>query len=140
MPATETMRVYTDGASRGNPGPAAIGYVILDKAGELIERNARNVGKRTNNEAEYEALLLAMDRVLTLGFDRAEFFSDSELMVRQINGRYRTKNERLKVLADMVKAKKAEFASFKLTHVVRENRGTQLADAIVNEALDRAGF
>lgn len=132
--------MYTDGASRGNPGPAAIGYVAFTGSGNLIGKGSRCIGKHTNNEAEYEALLWAMERVLALGHDRVEFFSDSELMVRQVNGRYRTRNERLIALSKKVEAAKSGFASFRLSHVVRENRGTELADVLVNEALDKAGF
>lgn len=133
------LSVYTDGASRGNPGPAAIGFAIYDSVGNLIEKDAKFVGRRTNNEAEYEALIWGLERVRERSCSKIRAFSDSELVVRQINGEYRISEERLKKYANTVRANKSLFESVKLSHVPRENPRTMLVDEMVNLALDRAG-
>lgn len=132
--------LYTDGASRGNPGPAAIGYAIYDTAGNLIERNARTVGRRTNNEAEYEALIWGLQRAAERGVRKIKVCSDSELVVKQINGIYRITEERLRQYADRVFAAARLFESFEISHVARENPRTRMVDEMVNAALDLAGF
>lgn len=138
MGQSKKIQVFSDGASRGNPGPAAIAYAIYDESGVLIDSGARSIGRATNNEAEYQALLLAMERACFHSKDTAHFFSDSELVVRQVNGRYRTKNERMRGYLQKVLSKMTSFREVRVTHVPRENERTQLVDKMVNDVLDRA--
>lgn len=140
MPAQKSLMVYTDGAARGNPGPAASGYAIFSHDGNLLDKGAKYIGRRTNNEAEYEALIWAIQRAKSFSSGNVKFHSDSELMVRQVNGVYRVKKEHLMPLVEMVKAGASGFLSFKLVSVPREDERVQLVDWLVNDALDRQGF
>lgn len=132
--------IYTDGAARGNPGPAASGYAIFGPDGRLLDKDAKCIGRRTNNEAEYEALIWAIQRTKEFTRGDVRFHSDSELMVRQVNGVYQVKKEHLRALVDKVKAEASGFSGFRLVHVPRENERIQLVDALVNDALDGQGF
>ncbi len=134
----QPLSLYTDGASRGNPGPAAIAYAIYDQSGELVEEEARCIGKHTNNEAEYEALLWGLQKVTERRCTMVRAFSDSELVVRQVNGKYKARDRRMEVYVDRVRKYKEIFESFELTSVPRENERTRLVDEMVNDALDRA--
>ena len=129
--------MYADGASRGNPGPSAVAYAIYDSGGNLLEKDSKTIGRHTNNEAEYQAMLWGLEKVMERRCDSVIVFSDSELIVRQINGKYRVMDERLKKLASMVAVDRKMFGSFKLRHVKRENPRIQLVDALANEALDK---
>lgn len=140
MTAGADIYVYTDGAARGNPGPAASGYAVFDASGRLLDKGAKHIGRRTNNEAEYEALLWAIQRVSAISLGRVVFHSDSELIVRQVNGVYRVKKEHLKPLVEDIRALASAFKSFRLVNVPREDERIQLVDALVNETLDREGF
>ena len=128
--------VYTDGASRGNPGPAAIGYAIFDPSGKCLERNTRFIGEHTNNEAEYEALLWALERAGTYTTESVKFHSDSELVVHQVNGVYQVKKEHLRKYVDRIQSAVGRFRSFRLVYVPRENPKIVLVDGIVNKVLD----
>ncbi len=136
MPDSSSILVYTDGAARGNPGPAAIGYAIFNLSGKCLERNGKRIGERTNNEAEYEALIWALERVSSYTRDSVKFHSDSELVVHQVNGVYAVKKERLKEYVERIGAARGRFRSFRLIHVPRENPRLQMVDSIVNKALD----
>ncbi len=130
-------RVRTDGASRGNPGPAAIGVSIEDEAGEEIASASEAIGVATNNVAEYRALTRALELLAGLEARRAEFLLDSELIVRQMNGQYRVKDPKMKILHAEVTRGLTRFTEAVFRHVPRaENKR---ADALANEALDRAG-
>lgn len=131
--------LVTDGASRGNPGPSAIGYGIYDQDWTPLEERAEYIGRATNNEAEYRALLAALDKAGRFSTDEVEHLSDSELLVRQLNGQYQVRAVNLKPLFDKVSGKKNQFRSVKHRHVPRTNRHVQKIDLLVNEALDRAG-
>jgi ribonuclease HI len=135
MPETGGLTVYTDGASRGNPGPAAYAYVIA-RGSELLAEEAGCLGEMTNNQAEYTALVRALEHALELGpEDRVVLHSDSELMVKQLNGEYRVKNEELKPLYEQALRLRRQFqkpVSFR--HVRREYN--KRADELCNEALD----
>ncbi len=131
------LLVYTDGASRNNPGNAAIGYAMFAPDGAELEKGAKFVGTRTNNEAEYEALIWALDRAAAVTKGKVKFHSDSELMVLQVNGVYEVKNERMRAHYVQVKERTKGFKSFKLVHLPRDNPRIQLVDGLVNEALDR---
>jgi ribonuclease HI len=123
----------TDGGSRGNPGPAGAGFVI-EHDGEIICRGGRFLGSQTNNVAEYEAMIWGLENVSALGFSDVTVFADSELLVKQINGQYRVKNEGLKPLFVRTLRVLRSFTTWKVTHVRREQNAE--ADAMANDAMD----
>jgi ribonuclease HI len=130
---TEKIIIYTDGGARGNPGPSAIGAVVGD------ERYAEYIGEATNNVAEYKAVILALTKAkeqlgARAGDSSLEVYSDSELLVNQMNGSYRVKEETLKVLFGVVSRLRTEFRDVSFTHIPREKNA--VADALVNEVLD----
>lgn len=130
------LKVYVDGASRGNPGDAGIGIVMLDENGNVIKEMSDYIGQTTNNIAEYTALVTALKEAIEVGCEEIEVFSDSELMVKQINGQYQIKNEGIKRLYSQVSQLMKEFKSFSINHVKREfNRR---ADELANEGIDMA--
>lgn len=133
------MLVYTDGAARGNPGPAAIGYAMFDADGECVERDGRYIGQHTNNEAEYEALLWAIDRTARRTRGPVKFHSDSELVVHQVNGVYKVRKTHLRDYVESIQSAARDFESFRLVYVPRENSRIQLVDGIVNQVLDERG-
>lgn len=126
--------IYADGASRGNPGPAAIGAIIKDKQGRLITTIAQSIGRATNNQAEYKAIIAALEHAITLGANQVEIHSDSELVVRQINGEYRVKKATLKPLYQQVKQLQSQLKSFTITHIPRQQNIE--ADNLANKALN----
>ncbi len=128
-------RARTDGASRGNPGPAALGVSIEDEAGNEIASASEAIGITTNNVAEYRALLRAMDLLAELGARRVEFLLDSELIVRQMNGEYRVRDAKMKVLYEQAYRKLTRFLTARFLHVPRGENAR--ADALANEALDK---
>ena len=125
--------IHIDGASRGNPGDAAYAVVIRPPGREPVEEFGA-LGKETNNVAEYTALVRALERAKILGLKRLHIHSDSELLVKQVNGEYRVKNEDLKWLLDEAKGLMGQFASVRLTHVPRGQN--KRADELCNQALD----
>ena len=126
--------IYTDGASRGNPGPAAIGAVIFDETGRQVHTVSRRIGRATNNEAEYQAAIAALEAALALGARRVELRMDSELVVRQLSGRYKVRNPGLIPLHNRIRYLRKLFDSVSIVHVPRaQNRE---ADRLANEALD----
>ena len=129
----ESLVVYVDGGSRGNPGPAGAGAIIKDGAGNPVKSLHRYLGVATNNVAEYEALILALTEARELT-SRIEVFADSELVVKQIKGIYRVKNPALKELFGRAKKLIASFDSFKITHIRRELNSE--ADHLANKAMD----
>ena len=123
-----------DGASRGNPGPASYAVVIRDPAGKIILELAKNIGRETNNVAEYYALLAALDYATGNGISSLRIRSDSELLVRQMQGRYKVKSADLKPLHERASKMARQLGYFAIEHVRRElNRD---ADALANVALD----
>ncbi len=133
---TETWVVYTDGASRGNPGPASIGAVVIDPTGQIRREISETLGVTTNNVAEYKALIAALEAALELGARRAEVRMDSELIVRQMTGQYRVKNPGMIPLFTRVLALRRQFDNVDFQHVPRAQN--KLADALANRALDAA--
>jgi ribonuclease HI len=127
------LTIHTDGAARGNPGPAAFAYVITRDGQPDIEENGC-MGSATNNVAEYTALVRALRHAVQLGAERVSLFSDSELMVKQMNGEYRVKNEDLKPLFQEAKRLAAEIGDVTFRHVRREQNSR--ADQLCNESLD----
>ena len=130
-------RLYTDGGARGNPGPAAFAYVIQDEHGEVLAAHGEAIGVATNNVAEYSALIAGLEKALELGVDELEVVSDSELMVKQMRGEYRVKNEALRELSVRATQLAREIGPVSYTAVRREHN--KLADQLVNDALDAAG-
>lgn len=131
-----SLKIFTDGGSRGNPGPAACGFVVMRGDKEIAE-GGRYLGDTTNNVAEYSAVLLAIDWLNSNQEDhkKATFFVDSELLVKQVVGEYKVKNPRLRNLYNLVKEKiKVLNLDIKFVHVKREKN--QRADSIVNKVLD----
>lgn len=130
------LRLFTDGAARGNPGKSGAGVVIEDENGMRLAGRHRYLGEKTNNEAEYLALIDGLRAIQEWKPDRVEIFMDSKLVVEQINNRYRVKEERLKALHDQARALMAGM-QVRVTHVEREkNKG---ADALANKAIDKHG-
>lgn len=127
------MTIYTDGAARGNPGPAAFAYVLKQDGRPDVEANGK-LGDTTNNVAEYTALVRALEHAQTLGARRVRVHSDSELMVRQMQGRYKVKNEGLLPLYEQARDLASDFEHVTYEHVRREANGR--ADKLCNEALD----
>jgi ribonuclease HI len=129
------LSIHTDGASRGNPGPAAYAFVLARPGGAIIEE-ADCLGRTTNNQAEYTALVKALERALELGPDhRVVLHSDSELMVKQMNGEYRVKNPELLPLYERAEALARKFKGGVTFRHVRRAQNSR-ADALCNEALD----
>lgn len=128
--------IWVDGASRDNPGPAAIGAVIKDGQGRLRARLSQRIGTKTNNQAEYRAVIAALEEAISLGARQVELYSDSELVVKQINGRYRVKNAALKPLYQQVKQLQSLLESFTITYIPRWQNAE--ADNLANAALDLA--
>jgi ribonuclease HI len=130
------LKIFFDGASRGNPGPAAIGAVISKATGGTVCELSETIGKATNNFAEYTALIRALEEAKKLGAGAVECFSDSELVVRQMTGVYKIKSKTLFPLAQRVQTLGREFENFSLKHVPRsENRR---ADKLASEALKKS--
>lgn len=126
--------INTDGAAKGNPGPAGIGAVIKDVAGAVVAEVYEYLGETTNNQAEYQALIAALKRAEKLGGEELQVFADSELMVKQIAGIYKVKNEGIKPLFEEVKQMIKMFKSVSVKHVPREKN--READALANKAID----
>jgi ribonuclease HI len=127
--------VNVDGGSRGNPGPAAIAAVVIDPAGEVLAERAERIGEATNNVAEYRALLLGIDLANQLGADQVEFVGDSMLIVEQVRGNWRVKQEHLRPLHAEVTEALRDLGSWSIRHVRRGEN--ERADELLNDALDR---
>ncbi|MFC1928233.1 ribonuclease HI family protein [Chloroflexota bacterium] len=125
--------VFTDGASKGNPGPAAIGAAIKDEQGRLVTSISQGIGHTTNNQAEYKAIIAALEQTIKLGAAQVEIRSDSELVVRQITGQYRVKKASLKPLYLKVKQLQSQLESLTITHIPRQQNTA--ADILANMAL-----
>ncbi len=127
-------RLSTDGGARGNPGPAAYAYVLEAEDGTVLDARGQAIGVATNNVAEYRALVEGLRRAVETGIDEVEVVSDSELIVKQMRGEYRIKNETLRVLAREAEELARQIGRVTYTAVRREHN--ELADRLVNEALD----
>ena len=133
-PSGRLVRVFSDGAARGNPGPAGAGAVLIDADGNVIARLGRYLGKQTNNVAEYQGLILGLEHARQLGFRNVEVRADSQLLVRQLKGEYAVKHAGLKPLhAEAIRLLRS-FEHADVQHVPREENA--LADAMSNRAID----
>jgi len=137
MPATFTL--CSDGGARGNPGPAAIGIVLVDQDGKIIQQYKAAIGVATNNQVEYRALLKGMELAAIYWKGDLACISDSELLIKQLNGQYRVKNEELRALFFQVKKAESPFRHVTYKHVPRTHDLAVVADRLVNEALDEQG-
>ncbi len=126
--------INTDGTAEPNPGPAAIGATIKDEQGKVIATISQRIGRATNNQAEYRAIIAALEKALSLGARQVDIRSDSELVVRQLNGRYRVKKASLKPLYQQVKQLSSQFEGFNITHIPREQN--KEADRLAGMALN----
>jgi len=132
----EKLLIYTDGASRGNPGPAGIGIVICNESGKIVKQYEEFIGNATNNIAEYRALIKALELASSFPVGEVDCFSDSELMVKQLNGEYRVKSEKLGKLFLQVREKEKQFEKVNYSHVPREEGLIKRADKLANLAID----
>ena len=130
------VKVFSDGGSRGNPGPGAIGVVILDEQNNEIEKFKDCIGYTTNNRAEYHALIKGLDLAAKYTRDTVHCHLDSELVVRQIQGLWRLKNDELRALFHEAKDKERPFKRVIYTHVRRTNPTMRKADKLLNEAIE----
>jgi ribonuclease HI len=128
--------VNVDGGARGNPGPAAIGILVRNGDGQVLEEVGERIGEATNNVAEYRALLRGIELAAAQGADDLDLIGDSELVVRQVEGRYKVKNAGMKELHAEVKRALENFDSWSIRHVRRAENAD--ADRLVNQALDGA--
>jgi ribonuclease HI len=129
-------RLFTDGGARGNPGPAAFAYVLEAEDGTVLAAYGEAIGVATNNVAEYRALVAGLEKAVEVGVSELEVVSDSELLVKQMRGEYRVKNRALQELSVQAARYVRELEGISYTAVPREQN--ELADRLVNEALDRA--
>lgn len=140
----EKIQIYTDGGSRGNPGPAAIGIVFYNTSGEIIHKYKKSIGQATNNEAEYSAILEALQLLVkskwfldnNIECGGVDCFLDSQLVVEQLNGRYKIKQSHISEFVNSIKSIIIQSGlEVSFTHISREKN--KLADKLVNEALDK---
>jgi len=129
-------RLFTDGGARGNPGPAAYGFVLEDEDGTVLASEGEPIGIATNNVAEYSGLIAGLRKAVELQLPAVEVVSDSELMVKQMRGEYRVKNEALRELSAEAGRLARELGKVEYRHVKRAHN--ELADKLVNDALDAA--
>lgn len=134
-PSSEWIVAYCDGGSRGNPGPAGFGVYIEDEAGSVLAEESEFLGKRTNNFAEYSALLAAIEFAISHGHSRLRVIADSELMVKQMKGQYRVNSPELRPLYEKARRRILELEKFEIRHVLREKN--RHADRLANLAMDR---
>jgi ribonuclease HI len=130
--------LYTDGGARGNPGPAAIGVVIYDQSKKIVREVGQFLGVATNNQAEYQALIRGLKEAINLNAQSLACYLDSELIVKQVHGKYKVREEGLKPLIGQVLKLVKNFESVDFHHVPREKN--KLADKLVNDTLDKAGY
>lgn len=135
-PQRRALVLHVDGGARGNPGPAAIGVVISDPDGELVDEVAERIGSATNNVAEYRALLRGLERARELGASELEIIGDSELIARQVTGVYKVKHPAMRPLHEQASAALRGFERWNFRTVPRAQNAR--ADALVNAALDAA--
>jgi len=130
----KTITIYSDGGSRGNPGPSAGAFVIFDVNNNPISKGSEYIGITTNNQAEYHGLLLGLEKAIELGIQKVEFRIDSMLVVNQLKGLYSIKNRELWPVNDRIKLLLEKISEFKFTHIPRELN--KVADSLVNKILD----
>jgi ribonuclease HI len=130
----DKLIIYTDGAARGNPGPAAIGVVLKDEAGATVATISRCLGATTNNQAEYTAIIAGLEKAVGMGCKQVLLKSDSELVVKQLNGQYKVKNAELRIMYQKAVRLIGQLEKFTAANIPREQN--KQADALANKALD----
>jgi ribonuclease HI len=130
------LKIYSDGGSRGNPGPAAIAVMILSEDERVLKKYSRYLGVTTNNQAEYEALIAALESASKLTSEEATCHIDSELVVKHLNGEYKVKNPNLKKLWLKVQELKRDFKKTSFIHTPRTDRHIEEVDRLVNQTLN----
>ncbi|MBI2346426.1 MAG: ribonuclease HI family protein [Deltaproteobacteria bacterium] len=130
--------IYTDGAARGNPGPAGLGVAVCDPDGKVVAELSTYLGELTNNQAEYRALIAGLEKALAMGATILNIRADSELMVRQLNGEYKVKNEGIRPLFEQAKGLLSRLQRYTINHVPRELN--KHADKLANQAIDSAAL
>ena len=135
-PEAPRLVVNVDGGARGNPGPAAVAAVVATPDGEVVQSRGESIGRATNNVAEYRALLLGIELARSLGAREVDLVGDSELIVKQVKGEYRVKDQGLRPLHAEVRQALEGFERWSIRHVRREHN--EAADRLVNETLDEA--
>ncbi len=131
------LLIFSDGGARGNPGPAATAFLILTEQDEVLASNSRYIGTATNNQAEYQALISALETAATLKPDEVICHTDSELIAKQLKGEFAVKNPTLKKLWQRTKEKEKQFKKVSYVNVSRTHRQIHEADKLVNQTLDR---
>jgi len=131
----QKLIIYTDGGARGNPGPAGIGAIIYDEGENILAELSEYIGIATNNQAEYRAVILALKKAIELQASEIDFYLDSELVVKQLNGEYRVRNKDLMPIFLEIKNYLKNFSQVSFSHVRRELN--KEADRLANEAMDR---
>ncbi|MBL7047787.1 MAG: ribonuclease HI family protein [Candidatus Marinimicrobia bacterium] len=131
----KNLVIYTDGGARGNPGPAASGVVIFDDQEKILGEYSEFLGEATNNQAEYRAIVLALEKAIELEGEKIILYSDSELVIKQLNHKYKVKDSKLSALFVEIWNLAQNFNSIEYQHVPREKN--KLADAQVNKCLDQ---
>ena len=129
------LTIYVDGASRGNPGPAAVGVVIKDEKGVTTLKMSSSIGRATNNQAEYIALITALQEAAKLGADQVYINTDSQLMAEQIKGNYKVRNAHIRPLFEKAMQLLMDFQYYSIDHIPRYLNSQ--ADALANEALNK---
>jgi ribonuclease HI len=133
----QKVYVYTDGGSRGNPGPGAIAVVILDAEKNIIAEHKEFIGETTNNKAEYKAMVKAFEMAVKLKASELVCFSDSQLLVNQLKGEWKVRDDTLKPMFKSIKEMEKSFQKVTFNHIRRcSDRFSKLADELVNESLD----
>lgn len=132
----DRIEIYTDGASRGNPGPAASAFRIVDGNGNEITKDSRFLGLTTNNRAEYEAVIMALEKAKDITGGSVKVFSDSNLLVNQLSGDWKVKNKEIKRLFKQVRELEKRFDEVKFVKLPRDDRRIDSVDALCNRKLD----
>ncbi len=133
-----TLHTFSDGGARGNPGPSAIGVVLADEMGNVLQEHAERIGHGTNNEAEYRAMYKALELAKAKGATQLLCHADSQLIIFQLTGVYRIKDARMAALAQKVQSLAKGFESISWKQIPREHPMITLADKLLNHALDKA--
>ena len=133
----ERLLLYSDGGARGNPGPAAIAFLAVTEAGQVVKADSRFIGKATNNQAEYSALIAALEFAKNFKAEEVICHLDSELVGKQLKGEYRVKNPELRKLWSRAAELKDAFKQICFINVPRTNSYIEKADALVNKTLDK---
>src|SRR5690606_18985618 len=131
----DAIVIYSDGGSRGNPGPSAAGFVILNSQQEVIAEGGEYLGITTNNQAEYQGVRIGLEKAIELGYKKVDFKLDSMLVVNQMKGYYKIKNRELWPINERIRMLMTKFDRVTFTHVNRQFN--QLADGMVNKTLDK---